>query len=144
MLRRTTKYLVVHCSATPPSMDVGVPEIRKWHMEQNGWAAIGYHFVIRRDGTVEPGRHVSEVGAHVQGQNAVALGVCLVGGVDAQNRPDANFTDAQYAALTELLADLSKQYPKAVVRGHRDFPDVLKACPSFDAIGWAKARGFRV
>lgn len=129
-------------------MDVGVAEIRQWHTDPppqgRGWAAIGYHYVIRRNGDVEPGRHVSEVGTHVQGHNIESVGICLVGGVNAQNQPEANFTDAQYAALAELLTDLSKQYPKAVIRGHRDFPKVQKACPSFAAIDWARARGLRV
>lgn len=140
--RKSTKYLVVHCSATRPSMDVGAKEMRAWH-KQKGWSDIGYHFVIRRDGRVEKGRAENLVGSHVAGRNANSIGVCLVGGVSEKNflTAENNFTPEQFASLKTLLATLVKKYPGAVVLGHRDFPKVAKACPSFDARGWAKKEG---
>ena len=140
--RKSTKYLVVHCSATRPSLDVGVKEIRQWHKNQ-GWADIGYHFVIRRDGKVERGRAENLVGSHVAGRNSNSLGVCMVGGVNQNDftKPENNFTPAQFASLKTLLKMLSEKYPGAVVLGHRDFPKVAKACPSFDARAWAKKEG---
>lgn len=142
MRRRSTDYLALHCSATPPSADIGTAEIRQWH-KAKGWADIGYHFVIRRDGIVEEGRPADEIGSHVKGHNANALGVCLVGGVDSRQKPKNNFTSAQWAALQRLLAELQSRYPRSQVIGHRDFPDVAKACPCFDAIAWARSNGFR-
>lgn len=140
--RKSTKYLVVHCSATRPSLDVGVKEIRQWHKNQ-GWADIGYHFVIRRDGNVERGRAENLVGSHVAGRNSNSLGVCMVGGVNQNDftKPENNFTPAQFASLKTLLKMLSEKYPGSVVLGHRDFPKVAKACPSFDARAWAKKEG---
>ena len=140
--RKSTKYLVVHCSATRPSLDVGAKEIRQWHKNQ-GWEDIGYHYVIRRDGKVEKGRPEGMVGAHVAGFNATSVGVCMVGGVSQKDftKPENNFTKEQFAGLKDLLATLSKKYPGAVVLGHRDFPRVAKACPSFDARVWAKKEG---
>lgn len=140
--RKSTKYLVVHCSATRPSLDVGAKEIRQWHKNQ-GWEDIGYHFVIRRDGKVEKGRPEGMVGAHVAGFNATSIGVCMVGGVNQNDftKPENNFTKEQFASLKTLMATLSKKYPGAVVLGHRDFPRVSKACPSFDAKAWAKKEG---
>jgi len=138
--RKSTNWLVVHCSATPPTMNIGAKEIRRWHRER-GWTDIGYHYVLRRNGTVETGRPEGTVGAHVENYNRNSIGICLVGGVDAKLNPEDNFTSAQYAALAELLRDLRQKYPQAEVCGHRDFPGVRKACPSFDVQKWIKETG---
>jgi len=97
--------------------------------------------VIRRDGTVEKGRDDSVVGAHVQGFNENSVGICMVGGVSADdvNKAQNNFTPKQFASLKTLLVDLKKKYPKAKIQGHKDFPGVAKACPSFDVKAWLKA-----
>ncbi len=141
--RRSTNFLVIHCSATRPSQDIDAATIRKWH-RANGWVDIGYHYVIKRDGTVERGRPEDVVGAHVAGHNSTSIGICLVGGVTEKDHrePENNFTEAQFEALRKLLTDLRTRYPKAIIQGHRDFPRVAKACPSFDARAWAKDNGF--
>lgn len=141
-VRRKTDFIAVHCSATRPSMDVGVVDIRKWHRAQ-GWEDIGYHWVIRRNGKLEKGRAENLVGSHVKGFNAVSIGVCLVGGVaqDDFTKAENNFTPAQFATLRELLANLKGRFPQAVIQGHRDFPKVAKACPSFDVRKWLKSVG---
>lgn len=131
------KYLIVHCSATPPGMDVGVKEIDRWH-RQRGFFKIGYHFVIRRNGTIEHGRSITEIGAHAVPWNSQSVGICVVGGVaeDGQT-PEANFAPAQMESLRSLLNQLRDEYfPKAEVIGHRDVPGVHKACPSFDVKTW--------
>lgn len=141
--RRTrTLFIAVHCSATSDKQDIGAAEINKWHRAR-GWACIGYHYVIRRNGVIETGRADEVVGAHVQGYNEVSVGVCMVGGVSADDITIAkdNFTKAQWASLKELLLELKVKYPKAVIQGHRDFPDVKKACPSFDVKTWLKGAG---
>ena len=138
--RKETKYIAVHCAATPAGMDIGVKEIDRWH-RQKGFLKVGYHYVIRIDGTIELGRDEDEIGAHVQGYNAVSIGVCLVGGVDADDvsKAENNFTKEQFSTLRTLLERLQIQYPDAEVLGHRDFPDVAKACPSFDVRAWLKS-----
>ncbi|WP_296084228.1 N-acetylmuramoyl-L-alanine amidase [uncultured Agrobacterium sp.] len=138
--RARTDYLAVHCSATTPTMDIGRAEIDRWHRAK-GWLMIGYHFVIRRDGRVEIGRPVDVPGAHVEGYNSVSVGICLVGGIDAKGKAQDNFTPAQYAALAELLIKLKKDYPKATIQGHRDFPKVAKDCPCFDVRNWINQTG---
>jgi N-acetylmuramoyl-L-alanine amidase len=142
-VRKSTNWIAIHCSATRPSQDVGAADIRKWHKAQ-GWSDIGYHFVIRRNGKIEKGRAVDAVGAHVAGFNASSVGICMVGGVSQKDftKAENNFTKEQFNALMALLVQLCVRYPKAKVRGHRDFPKVAKACPSFDAIVWAKKEGF--
>lgn len=142
-MRKRTELLVVHSSATPPGMDVGVAEIRDWHVaprpKGNGWRDIGYQFVVRRSGAVEAGRDMDVAGAHTMNQNYRSVGVCVVGGIDLKGNPEANFTAAQYESLEVLLKLLSRAYPDAVVRGHRDFAATV--CPSFDVVKWAYVRG---
>jgi len=131
--RKSTDALFVHCSATKPTMDIGVREIRQWHKEQ-GWLDVGYHFVIRRDGTVEEGRNIDAVGSHVKDHNHNSVGICLVGGVDSSNKFTANFTPSQMHSLRTLLDDLKVKYPNASIRAHHDVAP--KACPSFDLKRW--------
>ena len=151
-IRKRTNLIVVHVSATPPSMDIGAAEIDRMH-KAKGWSGIGYHFVVRRDGRVELGRPADQIGAHVEGWNSVSVGVCLVGGVDAHGQPQDNKTVAQTESLIALLGELVQRFPGAKICGHRDLspdrdrdgvvePDVfVKACRCFDAIPWAKAVG---
>jgi N-acetylmuramoyl-L-alanine amidase len=140
---RSITHLVVHCSATPPALDVGVKEIRRWHVEGNGWDDVGYHYVIRRDGLVEEGRPVEQVGAHVSGHNASTIGICMVGGIATDSTPQNNFNSRQFDALYALLLTLHAKFPDAEVCGHRDFPKVAKACPSFDVREWMKSRALK-
>ena len=131
--RASTEAIFVHCSATKPGMDIGLREIRQWHKEQ-GFLDVGYHFIIRRDGTIEEGRPVDVVGSHAKGWNERSVGVCLVGGVDAKGQPEANFTPAQMHELRGLLQTLQEQYPQAVIKAHHDVAP--KACPSFNLSRW--------
>lgn len=140
--RKETKYIAVHCSATPPSMDIGEDELRRWHKDR-GWSDIGYNIVIRRDGRIEVGRPLDHRGAHVKGFNSVALGICLIGGVDEANRPEENFNPEQYSSLELTIQFLDRVYPGCEIRGHRDFPGVAKACPSFDVIEYCRKVGLR-
>ena len=57
-VRKTTDTIVIHCTQTPDTMDIGADEIKKWH-KNRGFDTIGYHFVIRRDGHVEKGRDIN-------------------------------------------------------------------------------------
>lgn len=131
------RYLVVHCSATQAKANIGAKEITRMHRER-GFLTIGYHFVIRRDGTVEKGRALDAIGAHAEGWNSRSLGICLVGGIDKDGKPQNNFTDDQFATLAKLLMDLRKDFPKASVLGHRDLPNVKKDCPCFSVRDWVK------
>lgn len=133
--RQSTDAIFVHCSATKASQDVGVREIRQWHKEQ-GWLDVGYHYIIRRDGTIEAGRDEGAVGSHARGYNNTSVGVCLVGGIDAKGKPEANFTDAQMESLRALLGELKARYPDAAIMAHHDVAP--KACPSFNLQHWLK------
>lgn len=135
--RLTTKAIFVHAADTPPTMDIGWREINQWHTKDNGWAAIGYHVVIRRDGTIEAGRPLDAVGAHVASRNSDSVGVCLIGGKGKFSGldPSPHYTKEQLASLLVVLKELLGMYPQAEVLGHRD-ADKGKQCPSFDIKTW--------
>ncbi len=141
---REIKQLIIHCSATPASLDIGAYDIRQMHKKQ-GWSDIGYHYVIRRNGKVETGRDLDkdgdideETGAHAFGWNANSIGICLVGGINSKGQGEANFTKEQMIALAAFLVAKREEYPGALVIGHRD-TGAKKDCPSFDVASWLKS-----
>lgn len=127
-------HIIIHCTATPEGRDHDAADIRNWHVNGNGWSDIGYHWVIRLDGTIEKGRPEHIAGAHAKGYNRNTVGVVYVGGCDADMQPKDTRTPEQKKALHCLIIDLKKRYPQAIILGHCDLPGVAKACPSFDAI----------
>lgn len=128
---RKINEIIVHCTATPEGKDFKAADIDKWH-KQKGWDGIGYHHVVDLDGTVEPGRPESKVGAHCYGHNQNSIGVVYIGGVASDGKtPKDTRTPQQKAALVKLLTELKHKYPGATIHGHRDF--AAKACPSYDA-----------
>lgn len=136
---RVIDMLVVHCSATPGSMDIGRDEIDNWHRAR-GWSGIGYHFVIRRDGTLEMGRPLGKMGAHARSFNAHSIGICLVGGLDDEGRAENNFTPEQWVTLSVVIAGLQETFDldDEDVWGHGDLPEVRKECPCFDVQAWLR------
>ena len=162
---RPINLIVIHCSASPNSdtlfrgkvSDVGfqtpVQIIDEWHAKRGfqrqpearrrynpSLRAIGYHYVIYRNGVISTGRDVTESGAHVTGYNQKSLGICLVG--------TDRFTEDQWESLRDLATRLQSLYPESRVVGHRDLsPDQnkngivekfewLKTCPGFDVTAW--------
>ncbi len=152
---KSVDWIVVHTAACRADMDIGVKEIRHLHL-QRGFSDVGYHYIIRRDGTEEKGRTDTTPGAHARGYNMHSLGICLIGGTTKgrdkdriptaeewyasyqENRPVAenNYTAAQFKTLQKILTDLKVKYPDAEILGHRDLPGVNKACPCFDVNVW--------
>jgi len=65
--------------------------------------------------------------------NHSIINVCYIGGVDKLGKPIDNRTAAQKRQLMTRLKALKTMFPNAVIQGHRDFPNVAKACPCFDA-----------
>lgn len=127
---RTITEIIVHCTATPEGRDVTVADVRAWHKAQ-GWSDIGYHALVRLDGTIEAGRPERLIGAHVIGHNTGTLGVVYAGGVGADWQPKDTRTDAQKAGLMAVCRAWLAKYPSITkVSGHNDYTD-SKACPSF-------------
>ena len=126
--RKSTEVIVIHHAGFPDGdKDSSAEDIHRFHREVNGWAGIGYHYVIRKDGTIEQGRKPLAVGAHAYHHNMNSVGICVAG--------NFNFVDiksAQSDSLKLLTAWLCHKYgldpmKRGVIVGHRDFNDT--ACP---------------
>jgi N-acetylmuramoyl-L-alanine amidase len=99
-----------------------------------GWRNPGYHIIIRPDGSLVRLAEDNEITNGVGGHNSNSIHVCYIGGVDSQNRPIDNRTHQQRESLLIVLRFWKRLYPGARIMGHRNFPGVSKACPSFDAL----------
>jgi len=129
----TVDTIVIHCSATKPDHDVSLKDIRRWH-KAKGWADVGYHFVVLPDGTIEEGREITRQGAHVRGHNVGSIGICYIGGLNDEGKPADTITPEQVQSIANIIDNccLSDVYSISRLLGHRDFPNVNKACPCFD------------
>jgi N-acetylmuramoyl-L-alanine amidase len=127
---RDINKIILHCSATREGQDISTETIRGWHVNERGWSDIGYHFVVLLDGTVDKARPVERQGAHVRGYNKGSIGICYIGGCDADMNPKDTRTDLQKESLTELISYLMDSYEDATLHGHNEFSS--KACPSFN------------
>lgn len=134
----TIKRIIIHCSATLPSCDTTVADLWQWHVKDNGWSHIGYHYFIKTDGRIFACRPATIQGAGVKGHNENALQICYEGGLRRLPNGRFNFaqdtrTPAQHHSLFLLLRYLLYKYQCVEdICGHRDFPDVYKGCPCFD------------
>ena len=131
------KYLVLHCSASRCNQNYSVEQLRRDH-KARGFYDIGYHFYIRKDGTMTQHRKLLEVGAHARPYNRCSIGICYEGGLDEQGKPCNTMTTEQETRLIDLFRNLKILFPKAKIVGHRDLPGTTpKECPCLDAGSWA-------
>ena len=129
----SVSYIIIHCSATREDRDYSVEQLKRDHLAR-GFIEVGYHYYVRKDGTVTQHRRLNEVGAHCRPFNRCSIGVCYEGGLDANGKPKDTRTILQRGSLTGLLLDLRRRFPKAVIRGHNEMPGAIpKACPCFKA-----------
>lgn len=118
--RSSTTYIGLHHAAADTC---SAADIDRWH-KGNGWAGIGYHFFVRKDGSIYRGRPLYALGAHVSGKNSCSLGICAEGNYDKTTQ----MPQAQKVAIAELLNYLkSNFFPNAIIVGHRDIGS--SACP---------------
>ena len=127
---REIKYIVVHCTAT--SQSTKIESIERYWREQLGWVNPGYHFIIEKDGNVVQLQDVEKPTNGVRGYNANSIHLSYIGGVDKNGLPKDNRTEEQKDQMYLLVHALKTAYPNAEIKGHREFPNVAKACPSFD------------
>jgi len=128
---RDIKYIAVHCTAGPSTQTTKA--IKDYWKNNLGWKSVGYHYLINADGTIEQLAQESEITNGVAGFNSVIVNISYKGGVDDNNKPKDTRTPQQKESILNLLKKLKKRYPKAIIQGHKDFPNVKKACPSFEA-----------
>ncbi len=124
--RKRTEYIIIHHTADEPQTTKTIRDIYKDHTKGNGWADIGYHYVIERDGTLSIGRPENQIGAHAgmeTGINSISVGVSLMGGAKRGTGlkvGEINFTAAQWVTLKQIITELQQRYPHAKILGHRD------------------------
>ena len=128
---RTITHIVVHCSAT--GQDAKVEAIQRYWKQNLGWKSPGYHYIIEADGKETQLLTIAQPSNGVKGWNKSIINICYIGGVDKLGKPTDNRTDAQKRQLMTRLKALKTMFPNAIIQGHKDFPNVAKACPSFDA-----------
>ena len=129
---RRIDLIVIHCSATRATRSYTVADCRRDHRAR-GFANIGYHYYITRDGVVHAGRPLYQEGAHARGYNKHSIGICYEGGLDEHGRPADTRTPEQRICLELLLARLAIDYPHARVVGHNQL-NPGKACPCFEVV----------
>lgn len=139
---RNIKYIAVHCTAS--SQHATIKELLL-EFKRKGWSKPGYHYIVDVSGKVFNTLSEDEVSNGVKGFNSNLINVAYIGGIDAKGKPVDNRTEEQKKSLLLLLKALKKEYPNAIIQGHRDFsPDTnkngivdpwerIKACPCFDA-----------
>jgi len=129
---RQINKVILHCSATREGDDIDAATIRAWHTSPpRNWSDIGYHYVIKLDGTIQSGRPLTKAGAHVRGENKDSIGVCYVGGLDASGHPKNTLTPEQRSSIKRLCRALVIALNQPLdLHGHREYS--TKACPSFE------------
>jgi N-acetylmuramoyl-L-alanine amidase len=169
-MKRTINAIVIHCAATPNGKDIKIAAIDAMHkvrgFKRDSQAVrsfnpdlrhVGYHFVIEVYGSIQAGRDIEEVGAHVQGNNSKSIGICMIG--------TDKFTVEQWESLKGCLIYLAGDIQKRTIttpnqallafsdmeikiKGHRDYsPDLngdgqitrnewIKTCPGFSVKDW--------
>jgi N-acetylmuramoyl-L-alanine amidase len=152
MSKRVIDTIVIHCSATREDQDYTFEDCLRDH-KARGFRKLGYHFFIRKDGTVHVGRSLNEIGAHAgKEHNASSIGICYEGGVKAngnvRNPKDHKDTRTaiQRTAMLNCILEVMNAFSIKRIVGHRDLsPDLdgdgvvephewIKSCPCFDAI----------
>lgn len=128
---RNITHLVVHCSATP--QNTTIESIKNYWRTVRKWRSPGYHYIIKANGEVVKLLDIESVSNGVAGRNSTLINICYIGGVTSAGVPVDNRTPQQKASMLTLLKELKQKFPKAIIQGHRDFPGVAKACPSFNA-----------
>ena len=140
---RLIDRIVIHCSATSFTTDYTAEQIKLAHIAR-GFRTWGYHYYIRKDGTINTLRPIEQMGAHASGYNASSIGICYEGGLNASGKAADTRTPAQKKSMLELLQKLTAQFKILYLDGHRDLsPDLndngtvepnewIKMCPCFD------------
>lgn len=109
--RKSTKRAILHHAEASKCT---AEDIHRWHL-QNGWSGAGYHFLVRKDGSIYRLRPENAVGSHAKGSNSDSIGICFEGSYMTETMPQA-----QINAGRELLGYLKGKYGFSKVQAHRD------------------------
>jgi N-acetylmuramoyl-L-alanine amidase len=127
---RAVEFIVLHC--TGASANQSTDSIKKHWSEVLKWKTMGYHYLVSVDGSFEQLLPIEKTSNGVKGVNATSIHICYkggLGGVDTRTEP-------QKETLEMLVKQMKAKFPDAEIKGHRDFPNVKKYCPSFEVQDW--------
>lgn len=133
---RNIDHIVLHCTATPQTTKI--ESIQAYWKNNLKWKTVGYHFIIKPDGTPVNLLPIEHPSNGVKGHNYNSIHISYIGGVDEHGRAVDNRTPLQIQTQIDLIRNFLDVFPHADVLGHRDFPGVQKKCPSFDVRAWLK------
>lgn len=92
-----------------------VEDVHGLHKNSFGWSGIGYHFLVRKDGSIYRGRPENAIGAHAKNHNTNTLGICAEGSYMKES-----MSEAQKRATIELGQYLKNKYGISKIYGHRE------------------------
>lgn len=128
---RDVNEIIIHCSATKANYNLTKKLLWQWHVEENGWSDIGYHFFIDLQGVIHPCRPLERKGAHTKGHNDNSIGICYAGGISNDLAWSDTRNDLQKHALKVLVDYLQLRFPSIEkISGHNEYSD--KECPCFN------------
>ena len=128
---RLIKYIVIHCTATQPEASV---EAIKNYWKSIGWKRPGYHVLVDANGIPHYLAPFDQITNGVKGYNMESIHISYIGGIDRNGKPKDTRTPQQKATLLKCIKEaLEFVGRKLIIQGHRDFPNVNKACPSYPA-----------
>lgn len=114
------KRIILHHSAVTGQT---AEDYARYHVQSRGWAGIGYHFVIEKNGDIIQGNNLETVSYHASGKNTESIGISLSGNFMTEQP-----TDAQIKSLKQLVAHLRATLNKSLpVSGHKDHGQT--SCP---------------
>ena len=134
---REIKYIVIHCTASKPNTKKEA--ILSYWKNTLKWKTVGYHRLIDANGIIHELAKFEQITNGVKGYNSESIHFSYIGGIDESGRPKDTRTLKQKESLLYLVKQAKKQFPNAIVQGHKDFKGVAKACPSFEAKNEYKA-----
>lgn len=127
---RTIDRIILHSTATKEGQYFDVNDIREWHINR-GFTNVGYHYVIKLDGTIEDGRDIRSIGAHCKNYNANSIGVVYVGGTDREGKAKDTRTKEQKESLLKLIDELMIAYDLDIDDVYCHYQLGKTLCPSF-------------
>lgn len=127
---RDINKIILHCSATKEGKNFDVNDIREWHKQRN-FSDVGYHYVIKLDGTIQDGRDITKIGAHCKGKNLGSIGICYIGGLDENGKGKDTRTKEQKESLLKLIDELLIAYDLSIDDVYCHYQFAKKICPSF-------------
>ncbi len=134
--RMAIHHTVTQTGSTQAQYEAKMRQMRNWHRDQ-GWCDIGYHFVITVDGTIFEARPIKHIGAHVAYSNTGNIGISFMGcfhptqcgAAGGPHQPTAAMINAAGKLVKKLSGIYGIARTSSKIKGHRQHPNVSKACP---------------